>query len=85
MRHVHEKGYLWHGLAAHNVKECRKRPNKEPMRTAAQELQLQQPVYETRSNEKNKYKPQVAIREPDDSNRAFVKVNGHPARAPNDL
>ena len=55
------------------------------MRTAAQEMQLQQPVGKTRSKEKTKRKPQVAIRKPLDRNRVFVKVNGHPALALIDL
>ena len=55
------------------------------MRTAAQEMQLQQPVGETRSKEKTKQKPQVAVREPLDPNRVFVNVKGHPALALIDL
>ena len=55
------------------------------MRTAAQEMQLPQPVGKTKSKEKTKRKPQVAIREPHDPNRVFVKVNGHPALALIDL
>ena len=47
------------------------------MRTAAQEMQLQQPVGTTRFQEKTKQKPQVGIREPLKPNRVFVKVNGH--------
>ena len=49
------------------------------MRTAAQEMQLQQPVGNTRSKQETKQKPQVAFRKPLDPNRVFVKVNGHPA------
>ena len=85
MRRIHEKACLWCGLAAHNYKDCRKRLNKEPMRTAAQEIQLQQPVGNTRLKEKTQQKPHVAIREPLDPNRVFVKVNGHPALALIDL
>ena len=81
MRRIREKACLWCGLAVHNYKDCRKRLNKEPMRTAAQEMQLQQPVGKTRSQEKTKQKPQEAIRESLDPNRGFVKVNGHPALA----
>ena len=44
MRRIREKACLWFGLAGHNYKNCRKRLNKKPMRTAAQEMQLQQPV-----------------------------------------
>ena len=47
------------------------------MRTEAQEMQLQQPFGGTRSKEKAKPKPRVAIREPLDPNRVLVKVNGH--------
>ena len=55
------------------------------MRTAAPEMQLQQPVGKTRSKEKTKQKPQVAISEPLDPNRVFVKVNAYLALAPIDL
>ena len=55
------------------------------MRTATQEMQLQQPVGKTRSKQKTKQKPEVAIGEPLDPNRVFVKVNGHPALALIDL
>ena len=48
-------------------------------------MQLQQPVGKTRSKEKTKRKPQVAIIEPLDPNRVIVKVNGHPALALIDL
>ena len=85
MRRIREKAYLWCGLAGHNYKYCRERLNKEPVKTAAQEMQLQQPVGKTRSKENTKQKPQVAIREPLDPNRGFVKVNGHPALALIDL
>ena len=85
MRRIREKACLWCRLAVHNYKDWRKRLNKEPMRTAAQEMQLQQPVGKTRWKEKTKQKPQVAVREPLDPNRVFVKVNGHPALALIDL
>ena len=85
MRQICENACLWCGLAVHNYKDCSKRLNKEPMRTAAQEMQLQQPVGKTRSKERTKQKPQVAVREPLDPNRVFVKVNGHPALALIDL
>ena len=85
MRRIREKACLWCGLAGHNYKYCRKRLNKGPMRTAAQEMQLQQPVGKTRSKEKTKQKPQVAVREPLDLDRVFVKLNGHPALALIDL
>ena len=55
------------------------------MRTTAQEMQLQQPVGITRSKEKTKQKPHVAIMEPIDPNGVFGKVNGQPALAPIDL
>ena len=74
MRCIREKACLWCGLAVHNDKDCRKCLNQEPMRTAAQEMRLQQPVGKTRSKEKTKQKPQVAIREPLDPNLVFVKV-----------
>ena len=51
------------------------------MRTAAEEMQLQQPVGKTRSKEENKQKPQVAVGEPLDPNPVFVNVEGHPALA----
>ena len=47
MKRIREKACLWCGLAGHNYKDCRKRLNKEPMRTAAQEMQLRQPVGKT--------------------------------------
>ena len=40
MSRVHENVHLWCGLAAHNFTECRKRLNKVPCGTAAQEMQL---------------------------------------------
>ena len=55
------------------------------MRTAAQEMQQQQPVGKTRFKEKTAQKPQVAIREQLDPNRVFVKVNSHAALALIDL
>ena len=55
------------------------------MSTAAQEMQLQEPVGQTWLQEETKQKPQVAIREPLDLNRVLVKVNGHPALALIDL
>ena len=55
------------------------------MRTAPQEMQLQQSVGKTRSKEKTKQKPQVATREPHHPNRVLGKVNGHPALALIDL
>ena len=79
MRRIREKACLCCGLAGHNNKDCRKRLNKEPVRTAAQEMQLQQPVGKTMSKEKTKQKPQVAITEQLNPNRVFDKVNGHPA------
>ena len=57
MKRILEKACLWCGLAVHNSKDCRKRLNEEPMRTAAQEMRLQQPVGRTRSKEKTKQKP----------------------------
>ena len=85
MTRVREKVCLWCGLAPHNLKECRKCLHKEPMRTAAQEMQLQQPMGKTRSKTSTKQKPQVAIREPLDRNQVFVQVNGHPVLALIDL
>ena len=85
MRHVRKTGCLCCGLAGHNCKECRKRPNKEPMMTAAEGMQLQQPVGITRSKEQTMQKPQVAIREPLDANLVFVKLHGHSALALIDL
>ena len=55
------------------------------MRTAAQEMDRQQAVGKTRSKEKTKQIPQVAIRDPLNGNRVLVKVNSHPALALNDL
>ena len=78
MSRIREKAYSCCGLAAHNYKDCRKQLNKEPLRTAAQKMQLQRPVGKNRSKNKTKQKPQVAIREPPDTNRVFVMVNGHP-------
>ena len=40
IRRVRDKLWVWCGLAVHNLKECRKRLTKEPMRTAAQEMRL---------------------------------------------
>ena len=57
----------------------------EPMRPAAPQMHLQQPVGTIRSKEQNEQKPQVAIREPLDPNRVFVQLNGHPALAQIDL
>ena len=85
MRRIREKARLWCGLAGHNYKDCRKRLTTEPMRTAAQEMQLQQPAGKTSLKEKTKQKPQVAVREPLDPDRVFVKVNGHTALALIDL
>ena len=68
MSRVRKKVGLWCGLATHNFTECRTRLNKEPLRTAAQAMQLQQPVGETRSKEETKQKPPVAIRDPLDPN-----------------
>ena len=48
MRCIRKKPCLWCGLVGHNYKDCRKRLNKEPMRPAAREMQLQQPVGKTR-------------------------------------
>ena len=79
MSRIGEKACLWCGLAGHNYKDCRERLNKEPMMTAAQEMQLQQPVGKTRSKDQTKQKPQVAIREELDPNRVFVKLHSHPA------
>ena len=42
-------------------------------------------MVKTRYKEQNKQKPQVAISEPLNPNRVFVKVNGHPALALIDL
>ena len=78
---VREQLRLWYGPAAHNCKECTMPVNKESMRTAAQEMRLQQPARKTRSKEKTKQKPEVAIGEQLDLNRVFVQVNGHPALA----
>ena len=75
MRRIHEKACLCCELAGHNFTKCRKCLNKDPMRTAAQELQLQQPVCKTRLQEKTKQVPQLAISEPLDLNRVFVKLN----------
>ena len=47
------------------------------MRPAAQEMELQQPVGETKSKGMTKQKPQVSIRELRDSNCVFVEVHGH--------
>ena len=77
MRCVREQVCLWCGLAGDNIKELRKRLNKELIRSVAQEMQLQQPVRKTRLKGKIKQKPQVAIREPLNPNRIFVKMNGH--------
>ena len=44
-------------------------------------MQLQQPVGKTRLKAQTKQKPLVAIVEPLDPNRVFVKVIGHPALA----
>ena len=85
MRRICEKTCSCCGLVGHNYKHYRKRPNKEPARTAVRELQLQQPVGKHSSKEKTKQKPQVAIRKPLDPNRVFVKVNGYPAPALIDL
>ena len=85
MTRFREKLCSWCGLAGHNVNECSKSLNQEPMRPAAQEMQLHQPVGTTRFKEKTKQIPQVAIREPLDPNRVFVKVNGHPTLARIDL
>ena len=54
---IREQVCLWCGLAGHNFKACRKGLNTKPMRTVAQEMQLQQPMGKTRSKEKNKQKP----------------------------
>ena len=85
MRRVSETVSLWCALAGHNVKECRKRLNKKPIRTAAEEMQLKQPVGKTRSKEQTKQKLSVVISKQLDPNRVFVKVNGHPALALLDL
>ena len=85
MRCGREKACLWCRLAGHNLKECRKCLNEEPMMTMAQEMQLQRPVGKTRLKEKTKQKPQVAIRSPLDPNRVCVKVTGHLALALIDL
>ena len=55
------------------------------MRTAAQEMQLLQPVGKSRQKEKTKEKPQVAITKPLYPNRVFGNVNVHPGLAPIDL
>ena len=55
------------------------------MRTAAPEMQLQQPVCKTRNKGKTKQKPQGAIWEPLHPNRVFVRMNGHQALAQIDL
>ena len=85
MRGFREKVCSWCGLAVHNFNECSKRLNQEPMTTAAKDMQLHQPVGTTRFKEKTKQKPHVAIGEPLDPNRVFIKVNGHPALAWIDL
>ena len=85
MRRIREKACLWCELVGYTHKDCRKRLNKQPMRTAAREMQLQQPVGKTRLKEKTKQKPQVAIRERLDPNRVFGKVNGHPTLSLIDL
>ena len=85
MRHIRETPCSWYGLAGHDFKGYWKRLNKVPIRTAAQEMRLQQPACITKSKKKTKQKPQVAIREPLTSNRVFVKWNGHQTLPPIDL
>ena len=84
MRPVREKAYSWCGLGIHNFAEYRQWLNKEPIRTAAQEMQLQQLVGKPRLEEEHKQKPQVAIREPLDPNLVFVEMHRHSALAPID-
>ena len=48
-------------------------------------MQLHQAVGRTRSKERTKQKPQVAIREPLDPNLVFVNVNAHLTLTPMDL
>lgn len=53
----------------------------KPIRTVAQEMQQQQLVSKTRSEENITQKPQLAITQAQNLNRVCVKVNGHPAIA----
>lgn len=48
-------------------------------------MQLQQPEVKSRSKAMIKQTPQVAIKEPLDPNRVFIKLNGHPVLALVDL
>ena len=85
MRRSCAKACIWCGLAALNYKDCSKPSKKELMRTVAQAMRLHQPVEPSRSKEKTKYKPEVAIREPWDPNRVIGNVIGNENRALIDL
>ena len=81
----HDKASSWCRHGGHNFKECRKHINRETMRTAAQEMQLPQPVGNTRLQKRCKQTPHVAMSEALDPNRIYVKVNGDPALVISDL
>jgi hypothetical protein len=58
MKLIRERKCFWCSASEHTFKECKKRISKQPMRTAAQALSLQQTTAKT-STAKNNYKGKI--------------------------